>query len=204
MADKLQGMPSTMQMVDPKTGEVREEWFDFLEELVFGSSERSVGTILSGLNSTTAKADGLIAGTQTVADVLITGRGSLVTEQNAQDGNIASAGVSGGGFIAVASPAFVSKLDSLGAGLKTTDGTTVTPSGGVAPYTYAWTKKSGDTIAPDSAAAATTTFTATVTDQQIKSAVYTCTVTDSTGGTALTTTVDVSISIGDISGIGGA
>ena len=204
MSDKLDGMPSSKVVVDPATGEIVAEWFDFFEELVFGTSDRSVGTILSGLNNTTAKADGLIAGTQPVSDLLIENRGSLVAEQDAQDGTITSAGASGGGFTATASPTFVSKFDSLGAGSKTTDSTTVTPSGGVAPYTYAWAKKSGDTIAPNSAAAATTTFTGTVTAGQFKSGVYTCTVTDSTGGTPLTTTVDVSVSIGDISGLGAA
>lgn len=182
--------------MDPQTGQMTATFRTWLEELVFGTSENSVGAILSGQAS-------IIAGTQPLADVLIADRGSLIAEQDAQSGNISSAAVSGD-LTASASPTFVSKLDSLGAGSKTTDSTTVTPSGGVAPYTYSWAKKSGDTIAPDSASAATTTFTGTVTAGAFASAVYTCTVTDSTGGTALTTTVDVSISIGDISGFGGA
>ncbi|MCR9194901.1 MAG: hypothetical protein NXH88_09230 [Hyphomonas sp.] len=181
------------------------EWYDFFEELVFGSSDRSVGTILSGLNTTTARTNGLIAGTQEVADVLITDRGSLNAAQDAQDGNITTASQSDGGFTASASPSSANNI-SAGSGSKTTGSVTVTPVGGVTPYTYAWTKKSGDDIPADSASAATTTFTGSVTTGEYKFAVYTCTVTDSTGGTPLTTTVDVGVSIGDnsVSGIGAA
>jgi hypothetical protein len=75
----------------------------------------------------------------------------------------------------------------------TTSSTTVTPSGGTAPYTYAWALLTGDTLTVNSPTAATTTFTATgLTSGQSKSATYRCTVTDSA---ALTATVDVSITV---------
>jgi hypothetical protein len=198
MTSRIEGMPSTLQIVDPQSGQIRAEWYDFLEEIFFGSSERSLGTLLSGVTSVTAKADGLIAGTQVVADVLIDGRGSLASEQDAQTGNI-DAAASAGDLTASASP--VSALGfSAGSGSKTTNGITVTPAGGVGPYSYAWAKVSGDDVPADSASAATTTFTSSVTLSEFKSAVYRCTVTDSTGGTPLTTTVDVPVNIGDTSG----
>ncbi len=214
MSDKLEGMPSSQRIVDPETGIIDPEWYDFFEELVFGKSDRSVGTILSGLNqaqsdistaqndistaqteltNTTGKADGLIAGTQEVTDVVISGRGSLSAEQDAQDGNITTAGAASGGLSASASPTSATS-SSTGAGTKTTNTVTVTPTGGVAPYTYAWAKKSGDTFTPTFPTAAITAFSASLTLFEFKSAVYTCTVTDSTGGTPLTTTVDVPVS----------
>jgi hypothetical protein len=77
----------------------------------------------------------------------------------------------------------------------TTASTTVTPSGGTAPYTYAWTFVSGDSFTITSASAATTTFSATLNEDEFVSGIYRCTVTDSTGGTPLTATADVPVTI---------
>jgi hypothetical protein len=78
----------------------------------------------------------------------------------------------------------------------TSDSTTVTASGGTSPYTYAWTKVSGDTLTVNSSTSATTSFTGTTIPQWgFKTALYRCTVTDSTGGTPLTATVDVDITL---------
>lgn len=61
-------------------------------------------------------------------------------------------------------------------GTSTSDATTVTPSGGRAPYSYSWAKVSGqgDILSPTSA---TTRF-------QTASGVFRCTVTDTLGATA--------------------
>lgn len=79
---------------------------------------------------------------------------------------------------------------------------TVSASGGVAPYTYAWTKKSGtETGATQTASApssATTTFTATLATNQSSGATWICTVTDSTGGTPLTAAINVTNSFSHI------
>jgi len=79
---------------------------------------------------------------------------------------------------------------------QTTASTTVTPSGGVSPYTYAWTLLSGDTLTVNSPSAATTTFSKTgMLPGDSFDATYRCTVTDSTSGTPLTATADVPVTI---------
>lgn len=182
-------------IVDPATGEMTDEFRQWLEELTFGTSDNSIGTILSGQN-------GIIAGTQPLADVLLTDRGSLVAEQDAQASNITSVAEETAGtgtLTASVSPAFAGSIAS-GAGARTTSSVTVTALGGVAPYSGSWAKKSGDDIPPDAPTSATTTFSQTITAGDYLSAVYTYTVTDSTPGTPLTATVDVPVTISDISG----
>lgn len=76
-------------------------------------------------------------------------------------------------------------LIASGAQTQTTDPTTVTPSGGTGPYTYAWARISGDAhISADAATSATTTFTATTHPSNDFTAMFQCTVTDSQGATA--------------------
>lgn len=75
-----------------------------------------------------------------------------------------------------------------GTGVATTGTTTATGSGGVAPYTYAWTLDSYTAGAPPTAsdsALATTSFTQTgIPSMTTESAVWICTVTDDDGNTA--------------------
>ena len=67
----------------------------------------------------------------------------------------------------------------------------VAPTGGIPPYSYAWTKTAGGAVAADAPAAATTTFTATalVGGAAPRTANFRCTVTDSIG--TVVQTVDV-------------
>lgn len=105
-----------------------------------------------------------------------------------------SVSVTRAAMTASASPTSLSKVGV--ASSQTTLSTTVTPVGGVAPYTYVWTKVEGNTLTVDSPTAATTTFSATgLLQGENRDATYRCTVTDSTGGTPLTATADVFITI---------
>lgn len=73
----------------------------------------------------------------------------------------------------------------------TTNTITTTPTGGVAPYTYAWSFVSGDAVTVLSPTSAATQFRSNTT----ASAVYACTVTDSTPGTPLVAVANVGVSI---------
>lgn len=67
----------------------------------------------------------------------------------------------------------------------TSSACTATASGGTGPYTYAWTYVSGSSaISADSPTGASTTFTANVSKNGSKSAVWKVTVTDSLSATA--------------------
>lgn len=81
-------------------------------------------------------------------------------------------------------------------GLATTNSVTVTPAGGSAPYTYAWTFVSGDSVTVNSPASATTSFSTTLAPEDETSSVYRCTVTDDNGTTA---TVDVIVNLASFS-----
>jgi hypothetical protein len=96
--------------------------------------------------------------------------------------------VTRGGMTAAASP--TSLYTSSFSSPITSSSVTVTPTGGTAAYTYAWTKVSGDTLTVNSPTSASTTFTASVTSS--KTAIYRCTVTDSLATTA---TADVTITL---------
>lgn len=74
----------------------------------------------------------------------------------------------------------------------TSDLITAIPSGGLAPFTYAWAYLSGDTFTVSHPTSAGTYFSHTFNSFGIRSGTYRCTVTDSVGTTA---TVDVPISI---------
>lgn len=79
------------------------------------------------------------------------------------------------------------------AGTVTTPSATAGVSGGTGPYTYAWSRVSGDTFTVTSPTAATTTFSASVgVVNSTKIATYKCTVTDSLGVTG-SDTVDVEV-----------
>ena len=74
-----------------------------------------------------------------------------------------------------------------GIGTATTNSVTCTPTAGTSPFTYAWTRVSGDIFTVTSPTAATTTFSKTVAPGAIYTGVYRCTITDSLGATASAT-----------------
>jgi hypothetical protein len=77
----------------------------------------------------------------------------------------------------------------------TTDPATVTPNGGLAPYTYSWVRLSGTYGTATIPTAATTTFYATPPSGSIQTSVFRCTVTDSLGSTA---TADVTVTFEEV------
>jgi hypothetical protein len=104
-------------------------------------------------------------------------------------------GGGGGGLSATASPgrAIGEVTDTNLFVTVTSNSVTVTPSGGTAPYTYAWTRLSGDSaVAANSPTTATTTFSANVPKWDSREATMQCTVTDSLSAT---TTVNVLVTL---------
>jgi hypothetical protein len=76
----------------------------------------------------------------------------------------------------------------------TTNSVTAVPGGGLAPYTYVWTRTSG-TATANTPAIASTTFTETgMAAEEDRSNTFTCTVSDSSGQTASVTNVLASFS----------
>jgi hypothetical protein len=86
---------------------------------------------------------------------------------------------------ATAYPTSVSKTISSTDGLShsaTTPVTTLSATGGTAPYTYAWELDSGDaSITITSPSSASTTFSASLAPDEAKTATFTGTVTDANG-----------------------
>ena len=80
----------------------------------------------------------------------------------------------------------------VGGGLATTNSVTITASGGVAGYTYAWTRISGSAFSISNASAATVTWSYSVAAPNDTTETWRCTVTDSA---LSTTTVDVTVQI---------
>jgi hypothetical protein len=184
------------QWIDMTTGQLTLQAIEYLNDLDNGAenSVNSVGTILSGVN---AVQQGILDGTQPLADVLITGVGSVTDVVDAQNTNIGTVtgAASGGALVATLSRAGVFG-SRVGAGSVTTATVTVTASGGTGPYTYAWANVSGDTFTVTAPTGATTAFQTTVTVGEDKSGIYRCTVTDDV---AATYTVDVAASVAEIS-----
>lgn len=64
-----------------------------------------------------------------------------------------------------------------------TSASTATASGGIGPFTYLWTKVSGDNITINNATLATTTFRGSLmASPEVRNATFICTVTDTATG----------------------
>lgn len=99
-------------------------------------------------------------------------------------------------FTAVASPDMVSGSGSSGGTIAiTTSASTATPTGGTAPYTYAWTQTSGAGLwTANSPTGAISDFTGyAIGPGDGDDATFICTVTDSLGSVAVTNDVACSV-----------
>jgi hypothetical protein len=93
--------------------------------------------------------------------------------------------VSGGMAVSLSDTDVIGEGTSTGAPIEVTSETvTATAAGGLAPYTYAWTRVIGDTFTITAPTGATTAFTDTQTPDLILTGTYRCTVTDATMKTA--------------------
>jgi hypothetical protein len=189
-----------VQFVDLTTGQLTMEAIRYLNDLDNGASDsiRSVGTILAGVNQTQ---QAILDGTQPLADVIISGTGSVSGQLSSVSENVAvaaTAAASGGALSAYVLPTYAYALIT-GAGTATTNSVSVFASGGTGPYTYAWTKKSGiGTITADFPTAASTEFSGVLISGAARSHIWECTVTDSA---AASVAVDVSVYIESDSGL---
>ena len=138
------------------------------------TSETNIGSLVSGVASAQATA------TAAQATATAASQTAQATQSNAFS-------------VTVDSPYAVNISSSPGA--LTTSQVTVTPSGGVAPYTYAWTKVSGDDLTINAPTAATTDFTGTPATNENLSGEYKCTVTDAALATA---SIVVGATVGNI------
>jgi hypothetical protein len=184
------------QWIDMTTGQLTLQAVEYLNDLDNGvsGSINSIGTILAGVNQVQ---QGILDGTQPLADVFITGIGTVTGVVDAQNTNIGTVtGAAGGGALVATTNKSSVAGTRVGAGSVTTAIVTVTASGGTSPYTYAWTKVSGDTFTVTAPTGAATAFQITVAVAETKSAVYRCTVTDDV---AATYTVDVGVGAAEIS-----
>lgn len=85
----------------------------------------------------------------------------------------------------------VVSVSRYGAGaISSSPASAVTASGGRTPYTYLWTRVSGDSFSITTPTAATTTFSTFLSDGEYRQGVYQCAVTDFLG---TVTTVSVTI-----------
>lgn len=181
--------------VDPKTGELTMEALLYLNDLD-NNDENGVTSIGTRLSGVALKTDGIIAGTQPVADVLLTGVGSLKTQQEAQDSavnGVATVAGGGGGLTGYADKSSVGGT-RLGAGPVTSALVTVTAAGGTAPYTYAWTKISGGAITATAPTNNATAFSGTVSLGETIGAQFQCTITDDVAATFVVGPIGVGLS----------
>lgn len=167
MAEQRQApQPPPQPWFDPKTGNATEAFRRYI------TGEFSAST--TNVNSGVAEALAAAAAAQATANGA------------AQQAN----GVGSGAltFSASISPAVATGTGKVNI---TTNSVTCTPSGGVAPYSYAWSFVEGDAVTVISPTSASTAFRSNTTS----GSVYACTVTDSTPGTPLVAVANVGVSI---------
>lgn len=160
MAENPEAPP--WDFVDPKTGRLTTTAFRWLEGQAT-TTTTDIGSNLSGIAEVRARA---------VA--------AQATAEGASQ-QAADAGAAAVPFSAYATPANVSATP--GNGLRTTGLVTIVPVGGTGPYSFVYSKFSGDTFNVIDPGDDDTTLTTSISPGQDKSAVYQCLVTDFLGAT---------------------
>lgn len=82
----------------------------------------------------------------------------------------------------------------ISAGSATTNSVTVSVTGGVQPYIYAWSSSAGDTIAISSTTTSTVSWSGSGTPPTSSTATWACLITDAMGASATSSNVSVSLS----------
>lgn len=174
-----------LRMGEPITDEkgIPLEWFrNGFNALLQRTGTQTTNTLLgvvNGASQAAAEAAAAAASAQATANA---------ASQTAQ-------AASTNGFSLTLNVPFLYEFSDTG-GTQTTSSATVTASGGTAPYTYAWTKTSGDTLTLSGASSNTTTFAGdpSLDSDGTLTAEYKCTVTDS-AGSPLTANVSIGVTI---------
>lgn len=142
---------------------------------------------------------GTSGGNKTVTAVTVGTTGGNKAVLNAYLGTSGGNKLIFSAFSVSASPNSVSGFRS-GPGVVTSGNTTATPNGGSGSYTYAWRRVSGDSaITAALSTSSTTSFQATLSAGQGRTAEFVCDVTD-TGLGVTETTNSVSVTLQDIGG----
>lgn len=115
------------------------------------------------------------------ADVYVDGQWRRLTRSEQYVGG---AWETGDRFLIPLTASATSEVTGFGYITVITNPATVTPAGGLGPYTYSWARISGTYGTANSPTSATTTFYATPPSNTIQTSVFRCTVTDSLGSTA--------------------
>lgn len=154
------------------------EFVLFLNTLVFGGGDNTIGQQVSGIAEAKKEAQAAQASVDAV---------SFNTSDPSSVLTVTSS---------------VVRVDGVrsGAGLVTTPSVTLTISGGTAPYTVAWSVASGDTFTPTDDDGETTAFTKTITSGEYALAIMQALVTDS-DASPNTKTVQITATASDSTGI---
>jgi hypothetical protein len=195
-------LPLQRTIVVNEDGTMADAWYFALDRLFNGADPDSIKSIVSGANERYQQIDRIVAGTEPVADVLISGRGNVTDALDATADTVADTTTGSGSLAVVASPTFASGSRS-GPGAVTTGSITYTVSNGTGPYTASFTNTSGDTFTVNNTsftgATLTTSFDITIVSGGAPNAVYKLTVTDTSDSS--TCTVSVYLSAYDTNGI---
>ncbi|MEL6859303.1 MAG: hypothetical protein AAFO74_13030 [Pseudomonadota bacterium] len=124
MAGTIESPDPNQPWIDPQTGKPTMYFFALMEDLLAGTSTNSIGTVLSGQNTTQAQVDGIVTAEQEAA-----------AEDVTTDITVTP-----------------SKTDvfAIGEGTVLTETISIAVASGVAPYSISWERASGVSVTVNS------------------------------------------------------